>query len=535
MKISKIIKAIFLSFLFFPLISKSSWAAIDSGIDCGPPPSQETCDEKAPGTTCREISGRWTCVLVIPPSSLEKFQQELKNCNENGTTSMECWIGGPEQVAEEPDKASTGVMPAVANSLTTMIIGPIPSIAGESYRPGGAIGGITNLIAAMYANPPASSVEYFADLGKNLGIVKPAYAQAGVGFQSLRPILPLWKAFRNIAYLFFTIVFVVIGFAIMFRVKLDPQTVISVQNAIPRVVIALILVTFSYAIAGLLIDLIYILISLLISVLGTTGYLDNAKAQKVYLNASILTLLGAFLTRGSAAAKEVSNILNPATWLPETIKEITDGLNIPMLELPSNLLALILSAILLISFFKLFLNLLYAYVRILTGIVFGPLQIMLGVLPNQDSFLAWFKNLLSNIAIFPAVVGMFLLADVILEATKKSGFVWAPPFIQVRSPGAFIGSLIAYGIFLMIPKVSEIVKAAFEHKPFPYGTAIGEAMRPISRPLGYTWGLTKEVGGKVTIGYLGSALGYGWGFGAGKTRETTNVKEEPPNPESKES
>ena len=420
----------------------------------------------------------------ISPSSLEKFQQKLYNCAELGTTSLECWIGGPEQVSKKPE-ASTGVMPSVTNSLTTMIIGPVSGVGGESYRPGGAIGGIANLIAVMYANPPVSSVEYFADLGRNLGIVKSAYAQTGVGFRGLQPILPLWKAFRNIAYLFFTIVFVIMGFAIMFRVKLNPQTVISVQNAIPRVVIALILVTFSYAIAGLLIDLIYILISLLISVLGTTGYLDNAKAQKVYLNASILTLLGAFLTRGSAVAKEVSNILNPATWLPETIKEIIDGLNIPMLELPSDLLALILSAILLISFFKLFLNLLYAYVRILTGIVFGPLQIMLGILPNQDSFLAWFRNLLSNIAIFPAVVGMFLLADVILEATKKSGFVWAPPFIQVGSPGAFIGSLIAYGIFLMIPRVSEMVKAAFEHKPFPYGTAIGEALGP-ARTLGKT-------------------------------------------------
>jgi len=210
-------------------------------------------------------------------SSLEKFQKNLKKCSETGEVSMECWIGGPEQVAEEPDKASTGVMPVVANSLTTMIIGPIPSIVGEGYRPGGAIGGITNLIAAMYANPPASSVEYFADLGRNLGIVKPAYAQ-GVGFEGLRPILPLWKAFRNIAYLFFTIIFVVIGFAIMFRVKLDPQTVISIQNAIPRIVVALILVTFSYAIAGLLIDLIYVIYFLFVSALEISGAVTPTEA-----------------------------------------------------------------------------------------------------------------------------------------------------------------------------------------------------------------------------------------------------------------
>lgn len=66
-------------------------------------------------------------------------------------------------------------------------------------------------------------MEYFADLGRNLGIIKPVYAQ-GVGATGLQPFLPLWKAFRNLAYIFYIIAFVYIGFAVMFRLKIDPAT-----------------------------------------------------------------------------------------------------------------------------------------------------------------------------------------------------------------------------------------------------------------------------------------------------------------------
>ena len=53
----------------------------------------------------------------------------------------------------------------------------------------------------------------------------------------------------------------------MFRAKINPQTVVTIQSAIPKAVVALILVTFSYAIAGLMIDLMYLLIGLIFGVI----------------------------------------------------------------------------------------------------------------------------------------------------------------------------------------------------------------------------------------------------------------------------
>ncbi|MGB9706524.1 MAG: hypothetical protein ACPLXP_00405, partial [Microgenomates group bacterium] len=117
-------------------------------------------------------------LAVFPPgakANFYEFQQELKRCAETNSTSFECWIAGSDLMNE---KASPGVITGTMKSLITAIIGELPSSEELNqqqipYKGGGAIGGITNLIAAMYANPPASSVEYFADLGRNLGIVKP--------------------------------------------------------------------------------------------------------------------------------------------------------------------------------------------------------------------------------------------------------------------------------------------------------------------------------------------------------------------------
>lgn len=117
---------------------------------------------------------------------------------------------------------------------------------------GGLIGFLPGMFSTVYT-PPASGTDYVRYLAGNFGITQPAYA-AGGGFEALRPLLPLWTAARNVAYMLFVVVFIVIGLAIMLRVKIDPRTVMTLQNQIPRIIIGILLVTFSYAIAGLMID-----------------------------------------------------------------------------------------------------------------------------------------------------------------------------------------------------------------------------------------------------------------------------------------
>lgn len=123
---------------------------------------------------------------------------------------------------------------------------------------GGAIGVMGNLIAMTYT-PPTHTGEYFSHLAGNFGITKQAYAQQNVGggFRGILPLLALWQKFRDITYLLFVIVFVVIGIAIMLRVKIDPRTVMTLQNQIPKIIVGIVMVTFSFAIVGFLIDVMY--------------------------------------------------------------------------------------------------------------------------------------------------------------------------------------------------------------------------------------------------------------------------------------
>ncbi len=392
------------------------------------------------------------------------------------TDGIEGWEEAVYGVEEFNQQSHTNeTFTDLAISAIEAIVGPSDSEYQTPEREG-ALNTTSNLIAAMYASPPVSSVDYFADLGRRLNIVKPALAQPqqGIGFEGLSPILPLWKAFRNLAYLFFTIIFVIIGFAIMFRVKLDPQTVISIQNAIPRVVIALILVTFSYAIAGLLIDFIYLIISLGVLILAPIGGLNVAEMQQKYMNLNFGEGLGSIF--GSISGEVWPLFLLPAliggaltAFIPPvgwTAAAIGSGVTI--------LLFLILAIIALWVMIKLFLSLLKCYISIILSVIIAPLQIMLGAIPGvQMGFGSWIKNLFANIVVFPAVALFMLLGYILISST---GPTWAPPGLAIG--GEYLVAIMGFGLLLMIHKIPDVVKEAFQIKPSSFGTAIGEALAP---------------------------------------------------------
>src|SRR3989344_1573550 len=117
---------------------------------------------------------------------------------------------------------------------------------------------------------PYSGIGYLKDIGTKLHIIPEAEAQ-GFGFTAVNPILQLWRIVRDLTYFLLILVIVVMAFMIMFRVRTSPQTVITIQSAIPRIIFALILITFSYAIAGFMIDLMYVVIGLMAAVVQGSG------------------------------------------------------------------------------------------------------------------------------------------------------------------------------------------------------------------------------------------------------------------------
>jgi hypothetical protein len=349
----------------------------------------------------------------------------------------------------------------------------------------GALSFTSGLIGSVYSAPPASGVYYAYDILHNLG-AKTAYAQ-GVGFSGLQPILPVWKAFRNITYVFFTIIFIGIGLAIMLRVKISPQAVITINNALPKVIGALILVTFSYAIAGFLIDLMYVFIALGINVLKVGGVdpgmfnlpligTGGRPFPRTVINSGFFALMPMFspvkqgvILVGGLIGGLVGSL--GGIWAGGPVASIV-GLGGGLVAGPV-LIMIIWTIIALILFLKLLFNLIKSYIRIILLIILSPLQIMLGAVPgSQGGFGQWFKSIFAEILIFPAVVVVAMIGAFIMQ-NAGLGQMWVAPLIgppnflgSATNPigggiaNAFVQTIIGIGFLFILPGIPDMVRGA---------------------------------------------------------------------------
>ena len=222
---------------------------------------------------------------------LKAYNEAVQNCD---TPSLECLVKNVYRFIFIE-------MTTDINGKSIEVAAPATGGQGSSSLPTtiqtGAVASSFRMLGAMYTHPPAHTATYVADLVRSSGLATPAYAQ-GLGFASLDPILNLWKIFRNVAYFFFIVILIVLGFMIMFRQKISGQAAVTAQQAIPSVVVSLILVTFSYAIAGFMVDLMYVLMYLIIGLFSgiTTQLGDTGVPASQLINFNIVDLSGFFFT-----------------------------------------------------------------------------------------------------------------------------------------------------------------------------------------------------------------------------------------------
>ncbi len=346
---------------------------------------------------------------------------------------------------------------------------------------GGALGSLSGVIIAMYSNPPTSSKVFLADLGSNIFPAQTVNAQdiSGSGQGVIKPVLKLWQVSRNIAYLAFILVLVVIGFMIMFRQKINPQTVISVQSALPGIVVGLILTTFSYFIASLIIDLSFVgmkLVGFLFSESGVNNIITNPDA--VATNSNIFGLFGSFVWNGQLfdfipsvvklfdglATGLISGVISPTNVFdPKTLllSMVTKPISLVSGGGVGLLVMLIMLIALLIQMFKLIWALVSSYISILVMTIAGPLIILSASIPGRGEILGvWWKGLLANVLVFPAVFAAFLFAGVFLGSVTPSDFEQTLPLFS-GLPVEVFQLIIGYGIVLGTPAIPAMVKNAF--------------------------------------------------------------------------
>lgn len=358
----------------------------------------------------------------------------------------------------------------------------------------GALAASGDLVVALYAKPPASGVEYFAREIQKFNPNQSAYAAAadGIGFNALQPVQGIWTAFRNIAYAGFVLIFVVIGFMIMFRAHISPQAVATIQDSVPRIVIAIILVTFSYAIAGLMIDLMFLILNILINSLKA-AHLVTDKSNFVYTDSIFGAVFGSWKDTVASVAKAIEGV----------IKNVLDGGFIGKVTgmFGGSVAGIIVGVAMLFIMFRVFLMLLMSYVTIILLTIAAPFFFLFQALPGNNSAMSWFKQMASNIAVFPAVALMFVLGGMLGGIGALGGNAGVSPFTPGQV-GQFpllsgklviddIGQLIGFGLLLMTPSAAQMVKDAFGVKGGIAGAGAG-AMASLGAGAGVVAGAGKR-------------------------------------------
>ena len=351
-----------------------------------------------------------------------------------------------------------------ADSLYNMLTGEstLHEDTNSVTQKSGALAASSNLVALMYSTPPVSGVEYFAQKFRDINPVQPVYAQeTTTGFAALQPVQALWSVFRNISYIGFVIVFVIMGFMIMFRAHISPQAVATVQDSIPRIIIALVLVTFSYAIAGLLIDIMFLVLNIFIRALEGAGLLtggDYVFKQNVF--SIIFNSWGDIFT---AVFNSVRGVIDQVLNINGALKAIVGFFG-------GTIAGLVIGIAMLFIMFRIFLMLLMAYAMIIILTMAAPFFFLVQSLPGRNGAGEWFKQMASQVAVFPTVAMMFIFAGILggipelgavsNESAIKFGQVGVFPLLAGEINSKVIGGLIGIGILMLTPQAAELVKNA---------------------------------------------------------------------------
>jgi hypothetical protein len=375
----------------------------------------------------------------------------------------------------------------ILNSATVALTGNLLETNGQQK---GAINSVNYFISALYANPAASTVDYIQNIANNAGfprVVRPTYAvgNEGFGFRGLNFVLPLWEAMRNIAYLLFAVIFIVVGLMIVLRVKIDPKTVVSIQNALPKIILSLILITFSYPIAGFLIDLMYVSIGLVLAIIQLTGLYNGPGGLNGFIaglkTANFIQIMGNLggAATGAGSSGLEKGVINPinteftqkvlgglftATGLTAGSGNITlfktplGDVNLPVADILSSVLGLYVAISVFVALLKTFLNLLTSYGTIIFSIILSPLILLGEAIPGRSSFFEWVKNLAANLLVFPLTILMIIFGIILLNqftglSTLENSFV--PPLIGV--PASAIGAFLGYIIIMTIPRAQDLL------------------------------------------------------------------------------
>jgi len=238
------------------------------------------------------------------------------------------------------------------------------------------------------------------ELADNL-LTNPANAQVS-GEGALLPIRDIWSRVRNIAYGLFAVVMIAIGVMIILQREISPRVVITFTNALPKIILSLVLITFSFPIIALLIDV-----------------------GAVFGGQLVLRVVeGVFKPIGELAGSGLSAAISliPVALIGVALSGLAGiGTN----ALAALLIAVVFILVTLVLTGMFIIRAIINYGWILAYTIFSPILILFGSLPGQEEGVATlFKNVLAKTLVFPvmlffAVFGLGLATSAVAGASES--------------------------------------------------------------------------------------------------------------------
>jgi hypothetical protein len=220
----------------------------------------------------------------------------------------------PANNKTKQQKATNDLVKFVVCRAMGEMCSPTQVPGSDQYFAKSALGGVTNYLSMSYTNPPASGIYWAQEGMQKIGLAPKTYAAEGIGLAGIKPFAKIWTMFRNISYLLLTLLVVTIGLMIMFRVKINPQTVVTLESALPRIVVTIVLITFSFAISGFAIDLMYAVILGAVSIFSGIDprHFNAGELNSNYVTAGMSTLWeGFFPSLDPVNGNIISSARNP--------------------------------------------------------------------------------------------------------------------------------------------------------------------------------------------------------------------------------
>lgn len=245
-------------------------------------------------------------------------------------------------------------------------------------RVGGSVLGMAYFIENTLENEPlpVNYAYFFKDYVRRIPVVGErvfAADSTDYGHNLVNMVLDVWKITRNVAYGLMSVILLYVGLTIITRKRLNPQIVVTVQYALPKVILALVLIAFSYPIGAFITSLAWSLFyNVETIILGLYEALGSGTAN-------IAALRFGGVTVGSIVAIIVGMLL------------AGPGVGI-FVGLLTGILAFLIWGLDLLVKFKAFL----LFIKMLMRIVSSPIEFAISAVPgNEAKITDWFKSMAS--------------------------------------------------------------------------------------------------------------------------------------------